>query len=391
MNVRPVILGLVVLVAVPLVVRLALYGTMPDGWGTFPPPRSPQVPGFDWRVFALGLALAVPILRLLLAPRGVGFTPGPARAAEAARVGLPGWFWPGAALCLVFFGVMSGAVTGAGRLVHYCFVPMWWGLIMALDGLVYRRTGGVSLLSRRPGAMLAIAATSCVCWYYFEYLNYFVLANWYYPHDEIFSQTGYVLWFALAYTTVMPAVFEFYNLLTTWPRLRARWASGPRLALSPEGWRWVARLGAGSLACLVVWPAPLFPLLWLGPLMLLAGVMMRTGRWTPFTPLARGNWSPLVLMGLACVATYVLGEAWNWLSTPDNPNFWKYDVPYVNVLHVFEMPALGYFGYLPFAWVCWLWWGAQATLLGLDPAIDVAPGMGPRVDEGRGLSVPPRG
>jgi hypothetical protein len=41
--------------------------------------------------------------------------------------------------------------------------------------------------------------------------------------------------------------------------------------------------------------------------------------------------------------------------------------------------------------VCWLWWGAQATLLGLDPAIDVAPGMGPRVDEARGLSVPPRG
>lgn len=373
------LLGFVALVAVPLLVRLATHGTMPDDWGTFPPPRSPGVPGFNISIFILGLALAVPILGVLLAPRRFGFR-ATAIDPPRPRTALPPWFWAGALVCLVFMAVMAGWVTEAGALVHYCFVPMWWGFILALDGLVYSRSGGASLLARRPFTLAAIALTSTVCWYYFEYLNYFVLANWYYPNDRIFSQTGYLAWFGLAYTTVMPAVFELYALLTTSPRLRARWSDGPRLALSPAGWRTVTWVGAAALAALIVWPAPLFPLLWLAPLMLLAGALMRSGRWTPFTPMARGNWTPTLLIGLACVATYFVGEAWNWLSTADNPNFWRYDVPYVNVLHVFEMPALGYFGYLPFALVCWLWWLAHAALLGLDPAIDVAPGGGPRLD-----------
>ena len=36
---------------------------------------------------------------------------------------------------------------------------------------------------------------------------------------------------------------------------------------------------------------------------------------------------------------------WNSLSYPK----WVYVVPWVDYLHVFEMPLLGYGGYLPFA------------------------------------------
>jgi hypothetical protein len=86
-----------------------------------------------------------------------------------------------------------------------------------------------------------------------------------------------------------------------------------------------------------------------------------------------------VLIGLACALNYLVGEMWNFYSTPQNPNFWKYDVPYVNVLHVYEMPLLGYFGYLPFGMLCWVWWIHHAHLLGLDPAIDVVAGAGPRL------------
>ena len=377
----PVLLSLLAIVAIPPLVRMAVFGAMPDGWGVFPPQQHPGVPGFDLGVFLLGLALAVPILGVLLRPRRWGF-----RAVAVPDVARPvgrlaPWFWPGLIVCLIFLAISSGLVTDAGAVVHHCFVPMWWGFILALDGLVYRRTGGASLLARRPATLAAIAVTSRLSWAVFEYLDYFVNENWYYPHNTIFTQTGYMLVFAAAYTTVMPALFEFYALLTTWPRLRARWSDGPRLALSPSGWRLVAWLGAASLVALVVLPAPLFPLLWLAPLLLLAGSLMQAGVWTPLTPLARGNWSSVVLVALACVGTYTLGEAWNGLSTADNPNFWRYDVPYVNVLHVFEMPALGYFGYIPFALVCWLWWLAHAALLGLRPAIDVIAGDGPAITD----------
>ena len=57
---------------------------------------------------------------------------------------------------------------------------------------------------------------------------------------------------------------------------------------------------------------------------------------------------------------------WNYGSAhPElpvtNPNYWMYDVPYVNVIHVFsEMPLLGYMGYMPFGllvWVMFIWAG----------------------------------
>jgi len=32
------------------------------------------------------------------------------------------------------------------------------------------------------------------------------------------------------------------------------------------------------------------------------------------------------------------------------PPKWIYHIPYLEVLHVFEMPVLGYTGYVPFAW-----------------------------------------
>jgi hypothetical protein len=38
-------------------------------------------------------------------------------------------------------------------------------------------------------------------------------------------------------------------------------------------------------------------------------------------------------------------EMWNYFSYPK----WVYSVPFVNVVHIFEMPLLGYGGYLPFA------------------------------------------
>lgn len=378
---RPLVLSLLALAAVPMITRLLVFGGLPADFGVFPPRQSPGVPGFSWWVFGPGVALALVIVAWFAAPRLFGFRP-PARtpAPTGPRVGLPPWCVPGAIVCAAAWLITWGAVPDAGAVAHYTFVPLWWGFILALDGFVYRRTGGSSLVARRPLGILGIGAVSCVCWYFFEYLDWFVLSNWYYPNDRIFTTPGYVAWFGLAYTTVLPSIFVVYDLLTTSPALRGRWADGPRVALSRRGWRAVFWLGAATLAALCVWPAELFPMLWLSPLMMLSAGMMLAGRWTPFTPLARGDWTALALISAACVGNYFVGEMWNYFSTPANPNFWKYDVPYVNVLQVFEMPVLGYFGYLPFGVLCWVWWLHHAALLGVEPAIDV---VRERADGGR--------
>jgi len=48
----------------------------------------------------------------------------------------------------------------------------------------------------------------------------------------------------------------------------------------------------------------------------------------------------------------VLWESWNFWSDAK----WVYSVPLVDFWHVFEMPLLGYLGFMPFALECYLFW-----------------------------------
>ena len=58
-----------------------------------------------------------------------------------------------------------------------------------------------------------------------------------------------------------------------------------------------------------------------------------------------GNWRVVVTLWLGVLLTAFFWEMWNYLSYPK----WVYHVPWGNWLHLFEMPLLGYGGYLPFA------------------------------------------
>ncbi len=53
-------------------------------------------------------------------------------------------------------------------------------------------------------------------------------------------------------------------------------------------------------------------------------------------------------------------EMWNYFSYPK----WQYTVPGVSFLHIFEMPLLGYGGYLPFAMELHALYHLAAGLLG---------------------------
>ena len=91
------------------------------------------------------------------------------------------------------------------------------------------------------------------------------------------------------------------------------------------------------------------PLVWSGFVLLLEPLNYRRGRPSWLAALAVGDAS-LVLALLASGALCgVLWEFWNyWALTR-----WTYSVPYVSHLKVFEMPALGYLGFPPFALECY--------------------------------------
>jgi hypothetical protein len=89
-------------------------------------------------------------------------------------------------------------------------------------------------------------------------------------------------------------------------------------------------------------------MLWLGPLLILLGLQTLLLDETLLAPLARGDWCPLLQPALAALLCGLLWEFWNWGSLAR----WHYSVPYVQRFHLFEMPLLGYAGYLPFGVTC---------------------------------------
>jgi len=68
------------------------------------------------------------------------------------------------------------------------------------------------------------------------------------------------------------------------------------------------------------------------------------GRKSALAHIAVGDWRFFVLplAGLICGFFW---EMWNYYALPK----WYYTIPYVGFAKIFEMPLLGYSGYLPFA------------------------------------------
>lgn len=332
---------------------------LPPKFGVFPPVFEPNAPGFNLAIFIVLSLVVGGIAVFLIFPQWFGFKR-VAPPAPAPRAGYPVWFWIGLVLTGFFWWLMWARVTPFGSLVYYAFTPLWYGFILVLDGLVYRRNNGKSLLSSEPRTLLLTAAISMGAWLYFEYFDYFVLSNWYYPNGHMpqLSHGLIVALFLIAYTTVWPVVLEAYTLLQTFPALSVRYSDGPRVALPGNLLLWGGLL---LIVLMVFLPYPLFWGVWIGPLLVFSGMLIRHGVWTPFTAMAQGNWGPVLLSSLASLGVAVFWEVWNFGSsypnaTPvTNPNYWKYDIPYVNVIHIFsEMPLLGFAGYLPFGLMVWL-------------------------------------
>ena len=361
---------LLLMLLLPLAASWFVYPVthLPPGFGVFPPLFVQNPPGFNLGVFILVSLAVLVILALLIFPQWFGFKKVTSNPTSSTTTRFPVWFWLGILMTGFFWWLMWARTTPFGDLVYYAFSPLWWGFILVLDGIVYKRTDGYSLLASRTKTFIISIIVSVVGWYFFEYFNYFTLGNWYYPNSTTqampdISHSTMIVIYLIAYTTVWPAIFEWYTLFNTFPKFANRYIDGPKIALPANLLLWG---GLVLIVVMVFFPYPLFWAQWIATLTVLAGTLMRLGIPTPFDDLAQGNWSPMILMALASMINGFFWELWNYGSAhPElpitNPNYWQYDIPYVNVIHIFsDMPLLGYFGYLPFGlltWVIFIWAG----------------------------------
>ena len=247
--------------------------------------------------------------------------------------------WLGVSLVAVFW-ILNWTLTGPRT--HWGFFPLWLGYCLSMDGLVFWRTG-TSLFTRSWQKYVGLFLVSAPVWWIFELLN-LRTQNWTYLGIVIFTPSQYVFWTTLSFTTVIPAVFgtaEFFASFDFVKRL-------PRgLVIGTDKWTTALFFVIGwlMLALMLIWPNIFFPFIWMSPYFILEPLNVWLGNHSLAQWTAKGDWRPVIALWLGVLLTAFFWEMWNYYSYPK----WVYHVPWGNWLHIFEMPLLGYGGYLPFA------------------------------------------
>jgi len=245
---------------------------------------------------------------------------------------------------VIWFVAIWGRLLGAEPFTTWLYFFAWWPLLLFLDGLLAYLTGK-SLIWQRPKDFLRMAFFSVTVWLTFEVFNLWLL-NWRYVGVEpnlLLRWPGY----ALAFATVLPGV-----LLTA--EVLAALGVGAHLRGKPRHLgNWQPAFLLAGVACLMV---PFlahyyaFPLIWLTFIFLLDPLVDLMSGNSLTRRLAAGERQRhlcLLLAGLLCGLWW---ELWNYPS----PVKWVYTLPVLNFGKIFEMPVLGYLGFLPFALECWV-------------------------------------
>ena len=338
-----------VLVAFALLIGLPLAGAALDGQWLAPylafPPRTQAVvpPAFSW-AFAAPMAIVVLVFVTPFAARLLSIRP---RPSPPLRV-FPTWGYVGALLVVVAWVLAWTRFPWFRDFQHLTFGPLWLGYIVVMNALTCQRAGHC-LLRHAPGRLALLFLLSSAFWWYFEYLNGYV-HNWYYAGLPSMSDLDYFWQASLAFSVVLPGVLSTRDWLATFPRLDYGLAHFRPLRTRHAragAWFWLAA-AATALALLPVWPQYLYMMLWVAPLLLLAAIQALSGRRTLFHALRRGDWRPLMLPALGALVCGLFWEMWNYRSLAH----WEYNVPFLGQASLFEMPLLGYAGYLPFGMTC---------------------------------------
>ena len=233
------------------------------------------------------------------------------------------------------------AWTHCGPLAHYSFFPLWLGFILIVDAITAARSG-TSLWCRGKAQLVSLFVVSAPFWWYFEQVNARV-GNWHYVTFRPFATGEYIFWASLAFSTVIPAVLTVTELLGTFGWITSTALHVERLPVRLA----LAILATGmvTFALSLLFPRQCYPLLWMSLLFTLDPINNLAGEASIAALIRARAYACLLRLMAAGLICGFFWEMWNARSLPK----WYYTVPYVGFGHLFEMPVLGYGGYLSFA------------------------------------------
>jgi hypothetical protein len=230
----------------------------------------------------------------------------------------------------------------AGLRTDWAFFPLWLGFCVSVDALVYRRKG-TSLIKRSIRTYILLFVISAPVWWLFELFNSFT-RNWFYDGRQYFSDLEFFILASISFSTVIPAVFEAAELAGTfkWIHNLEPWKI---LRPSDKVLKWFLFTGILTLLLEIFFPKIFYPFIWITVYFLIEPVNVKMNNRNLLQYTGAGNWKPVISLWIGCLMCAFFWEMWNYYSYPK----WNYYLPMVNFLHIFEMPLLGYIGYLPFS------------------------------------------
>lgn len=311
------------------------------------PPRSGNVhhAPFSWTAFFLYGVLVISITAPFMVRALKALVK--SKRKETPFCSFPWWGWAGLLGGVFFWFLAWSRFAWWKPFQFHTFTPLWLCFILVINALSYRRKGHCLMLDR-PLFFLMLFPLSAAFWWFFEYLNRFV-ENWSYvlvPMDA----WSYFLRATPPFSTVLAAVLSTREWVegTAWVRVGFRdWV---RIKLPRPGvWAGFTLIAAGlGLLGIGVYPNYLFCLLWVSPLMILLAMQVIFGEKNLFSDIPKGDWRLVISSGAAALFCGWFWEMWNFFSLAR----WTYAIPYVDRFRLFEMPVLGYAGYLPFGLEC---------------------------------------
>ena len=266
---------------------------------------------------------------------------------------LPHYGWAGIAILAAAEWLMFHQVDP----VATYFTPIaWTGYILLADAAVHAITGH-SRLRDTPAEFAKMALLSIPLWLIFEGYN-LRLQNWTYlglPLNRALALLGY----GWSFATITPGILETADLVEAFGWFQP----APPVRFSVPAQAVMLALGSACVALPLALPqataAYVFALVWVGFIFLLDPINYRLRLPSilgDFAAGRRGRFYSLLISGFICGW---LWEFWNYWAAAK----WHYIFPMFQQLKIFEMPAPGYLGFLPFAVECFVMYVTASWLV----------------------------
>jgi tetratricopeptide (TPR) repeat protein len=242
------------------------------------------------------------------------------------------------------------------------FTPIAWTAYALIADAAVFAIRGHSRLRDAPRQFVKMALLSIPLWLIFEAYN-LRLGGWTYVGDLPLSLPVRWAAYGWAFATIWPGIFLTADLIESFG-----WWDAPArpFVFSPATQRAFVTIGAVLLLVPVIVPRSvgvfLFGAVWVGFIFLLDPINFRLGLPSFEADLASGRlgrFFSFLVSGFVCG---LLWEFWNFWAAAK----WNYIFPIMQKEKIFEMPVLGYLGFLPFALECFVMYYFAARFLGWE-------------------------